>query len=95
MYLRIEANLSRSVKLIVKIRVLTAVQTCAEAHLHAFVDLDPAVVVVVQLLVDVPQRLQAETVGLAHARRHHGQTRIWGGGETGGYLGRTTFRVAS
>lgn len=80
MYSRIEANLSRLVKLNVQIIVLSAVQACAEAHLHAFVDLYPAVVVVVQLLVDVPQRLQAETVGLAHARRHHGQAGIWGGG---------------
>lgn len=79
MYFRVEANLGRSVNLNVQIIVLSAVQASAEAHLHAFVDLYPAVVVVVQLLVDVPQRLQAESVGLAHARRHHGQAGIWGG----------------
>lgn len=52
---------------------------CGGAHLHALVDLDAPVVVVVQLLVNVAQRLQAEAVGLAHARRHHHQAGVWEG----------------
>lgn len=55
---------------------MTLTSRAAEAHLHALVDLYAAVVVVVQLLVDVPQCLQAEAVGLAHARRHHYQAGI-------------------
>lgn len=50
------------------------------AHLHALVDLDAPVVVVIQLLVNVAQRLQAEAVGLTHARRHHHQAGVWEGG---------------
>lgn len=46
------------------------------AHLHALVDLYPPVVVIVQLFVDVSQRLQTEAVGLAHARRHHYETGV-------------------
>lgn len=47
-------------------------------HLYALVHLNPPVVVVVQLFVDVPQGLQAEAVGVAHAWRHHYQTGVWG-----------------
>lgn len=45
-----------------------------KAHLHTLVDLYSPVIVVVQLFVDVPQRLQTESVGLAHAWRHHYKT---------------------
>lgn len=48
------------------------------AHLHALVDLYPPVVVIVQLFVDVSQRLQTEAVGLAHARRHHYEAGVCG-----------------
>jgi len=55
-----------------------------DAHLHALVDLDAAVVVVVQLFVDEPQRLQTEAVVLAYAWRHRCKTGVCGvrgGGE--------------
>lgn len=48
-----------------------------DAHLHTLVDLYSPVVVVVQLFVDVPQRLQTEAVGLTHARRHHDETGVF------------------
>lgn len=50
-----------------------------EAHLHTLVDLYPPVVVVVQLFVDVSQRLQTEAVSLAHAWRHHNETGVCSG----------------
>ena len=47
-----------------------------KAHLHALVDFYSPVIVVVQLFVDVPQRLQTEAVGVAHAWRHHYETGV-------------------
>ena len=54
------------------------------AYLHALVDLDPPVVVVVQLLVDLVQGLQAEAVGVAYAWRPHRPTRVCRGSKVKG-----------
>ena len=65
-------------------------------YLHALVDLDPSVVVVVQLLVDLVQGLQAEAVGVAYAWRPHRQTRVCqgGGGRRLKVKGQTKVKVS-
>lgn len=57
---------------------MTVSRTCITGlpDLHALVDFDAAVVVIIQLLVDVPQRLEAEAVGFVHAGWDDGQARI-------------------
>lgn len=50
-----------------------------KTHLHTLVDLYPSVIVIIQLFVDVSQRLQTEAVCLAYAWWHHYETGIYEG----------------
>lgn len=46
-------------------------------YLHTFVDLYSPIIVIVQLFVDVPQRLQTEAVSLTYAWWHHDKTGVY------------------
>lgn len=73
-----ESNIYQAKRLGDKTELMTVSRTCITglADLDTLVDLDAAIVVIVQLLVDVPQCLKAEAVSFVHAGWDHSQARI-------------------
>lgn len=50
----------------------------SDVYLHTLLHLNPSILIIVHLLVDVPQRLEAVTIRLRHTWRTHLLTHIWG-----------------
>lgn len=61
-----------------KTEIMAVSRTCitGSPDLHTLIDFDAAIVIIVQLLVDVPQCLEAEAISFVHARWDNGQAWI-------------------